>query len=417
MGPQNVVSAESTASAATLPVAAPRPPRLVCLDAFRGFVIIGMLLVNNKTAQFHPQLDHAHWGGFPTFTDMIFPWFLFMIGCSMPYAKASRISRGVTLREYYAKVVQRSATLVALGCTIYSTMNITAVISSLVDTGTWPSGKPLLCLSLGGVLQPIGVAYLLAALIYELKPRPRYLVAGGILVFYYLLIRFVPYPGGAAGRFLEDDNIISWINKTWLPAIKLPWLYPRIISGISFAGLPSMLPMASLVIIGTWTGELMRRAKKPSTRMLTLIGAGIVLIALGLLWHQSLIMNKDRWTPGYILFSAGLGMICLSLFYLVTDLLAWSNATSIFVVYGMNAITAYFVSIMVRVLTLDWIRVSNVAGKKVSLKTGIVEWLQQALPQHVGSGTLGDLAFISGYIGFWWLVLYIMYRKKWFWRV
>ncbi|MCX7018530.1 MAG: hypothetical protein NTY46_05965 [Candidatus Sumerlaeota bacterium] len=387
---------------------AQRPPRLVALDAFRGFVIIGMLFVNNKPAQFHPQFDHAPWGAFPTFTDMIFPWFLFMIGCAIPYAKASCISRGVSRKVYYRKALARAASLFALGCLIYTAINFT-------------SGKPRLAVSFAGVLQPIAAAYLAAVFLYELPLRMRYLVTAGILAAYWLLIRYVPYPGGVPGLTDAKHNILAWINQTLLPPIKLPWVYPKYVGGISFAGLPSVFPMSVLVITGTWAGELMRAPLTTWHKLARLLAMGLILATLGMLWHKSIMMNKDYWTPAYVLFSSGLGMLCLGFLFLIIDIVGWKKWAIALTVFGMNAITAYFVSIMARVLTIDWIRAGAADGGSITLKQALTAALRDWFPWHLGprpeNGTAGDLVFIFAYIGFWWVILFIMYRRKWFWRV
>lgn len=398
----------------------PRPPRLLSLDALRGFTIIGMLLVNNKPVQFHPQLDHAPWGKFPTFTDMIFPWFLFMVGCALPFARASRISRGVPLKRYYLKVIQRAAMLFFLGCMIYTVMN-------------WTHGKPTVAISLGGVLQPIGVAYLIAAFIYELRPFVRYSITADILIIYWIIMRFLPAPGIPAGTFEENHNVLAWFNQAYLAPIKLPWLYEQgLVSGISFAGLPSMFPMAALVLIGTFAGELMRSTRTAVQKLKILVAAGLVLTAGGLIWHLDLMMNKEYWTPSYILFTAGLAMFLLAIFYFLLDARLESESAGsiaprvvpawaiLFIVYGMNAITAYFISIVVRTLTLDWIHVPF-DGRSVSLKEAIWSQLARSFPWHIfpadPAATVGHALYMILYIGFWWLVLYGMYRKGWFWRV
>jgi predicted acyltransferase len=344
---------------------------------------------------------------------MIFPWFLFMIGCSIPYAKASRLRRGVPAHRYYSQILQRGAILFALGCFIYTLIN-------------WTHGKPTVAISLGGVLQPIALAYMVAAFLYELRPIARYSLAAVFLLFHWIVIRYVPAPGIPAGTFQQSHNIMAWLNQAYLPPIRLPWLYEhRLVSGISFAGLPSILPMASLVLIGTWAGDLLRGRRTPGEKLKYLLAAGLVLIMLGLAWHLSLMMNKDYWTPSYIVFSSGLGMLLLGTFFLLLDRNeeldtappAWAMP---FIVYGMNAITAYFISIVVRTMTLDWIHV-HYDGRAVPLKEAIWSQLAAWFPWHIfpadPSATLGHAIYIAGYVVFWGLVLYVMFRRRWFWRI
>jgi len=158
--------------------------RLVSLDAFRGLAILGMLLVNEKVlGPATPlQLKHARWNESPHVADMVFPWFLLIVGVAIPYAVASRRSRGMSPGAYYLDVVRRTVILVLLGC---------AINSSWAD-------RPLLNM---GVLQLIGLAYLVAALLYGLPLTARMVVAASLLAAHWAAIRFIPIPGIGAGIF------------------------------------------------------------------------------------------------------------------------------------------------------------------------------------------------------------------------
>lgn len=362
----------------------PRPARLASLDAFRGFTIVAMLFVNNPghPEAFPNQFRHAAWGEFVTFCDMIFPWFLFIVGVAIPFSAASFRKRepDAGLLRYGSKLFKRCVLLVFLGilidCSVHKRIHIGM-----------------------NVLQLIGLAFLCGALLYEAPRRVRFGVAAGLLVAYWILIRFIPIPGIGAGSFEQNANAIGWINQQLRP--------------FYLAGIPSVIPTTALVLIGTWYGDRFRDAALTARdHFKALFGGGLVLAIAGLVWHLDLEMSKFVWTPSYILFAAGLGAIVLGAFYWLIDHLGWRRWAFFFIVYGMNAITAYFVSIIVRLHTVQEWTMKTAAGETVTLWRGLLMfWTNLA-------GTFwGSWFFTSSYILFWFFVLLWMYRRGYFWRV
>ncbi len=358
--------------------------RLVSLDAFRGFTIMAMLLVNNPgyDQAFPDQLRHSPWGHFVTFCDLIFPWFLFMVGVSLTFSAASFRKRGGARFSYFMKALRRCLLLVFFGilisCSLYKRMAI----------------------GIGGVLQLIGLAYLAGVFLYELPKKYRYGVSIGLLIFHWLFIRYAMIPGVGRGIFTEEVNIFQYINKTYLAHWHL-------------AGLMSVIPTAALVLIGTFIGDLLRdKNKEPLSKLKSMLITGAALVIMGLLWHLDLMMNKAYWTPSYILFSAGTGCWMLGLFYWLTDIKKWQKWAFPFVVYGMNAITAYFVSIIVRIHTAQEWMTTNAQGDKITLWQAMLDFWT-----GLAGINLGSWLFTVSYITFWWFILYWMYRKKIFLRV
>lgn len=360
----------------------PSVQRLVSLDAFRGFTIIAMLVVNNPghSAAYPHQFRHAAWGEMVTFCDMIFPWFLFMVGVAIPFSAASFHKRNPGMIPYLVKAARRMALLIFLG------ILIDCSIQKRIAIGM-------------NVLQLIGIAYFLGALLYELPRRWRLGAAGALLVLYWALIRFVPIPGEGAGFFEPNRNIIQFINRHLRPYY--------------LAGIPSAIPTAALVLIGTFFGDRFRNpALSSSDRMKGLLLGGLVLSLAGIVWHFDLPMNKIVWTSSYILFSAGLGCLVLCLFYFILDIRGYRRWAFPFIVYGMNAITAYFVSIMVRVHTVqEWYTVTA-DGEKITLWQAMLNFWTDTAGIYFGS-----YLFTGSYIFFWFLVLWWMYRKNLFLRV
>jgi predicted acyltransferase len=312
---------------------------------------------------------------------MIFPWFLFIVGVALPFSAASFWKRNpqATLLQFTLKAAKRAALLVFLG------ILIDCSIHKRVHIGM-------------NVLQLIGLAYFAGALLYETPRKVRYAVAAACLVVYWALIRFVPVPGVGVPVFEQDSNIINSINGALRP--------------YHLAGILSVIPTAALVIIGTAFGDMFRNSDlAPAKKLQWLFVAGAALAAAGLLWHLDLEMSKYVWTPSYILFAGGLGAIVLGIFYFVMDMRGWTAWAFPFVVYGMNAITAYFISIMVRIHTVqEWSM--TYAGEKVTLwKAWQLFWFDTAGVYY------GGWLFTISYVFFWFLVLLWMYRKRIFWRV
>jgi predicted acyltransferase len=357
------------------------PQRLVSLDAFRGLAILGMLLVNDKVLgpATPVQLKHAQWSESPHVADMVFPWFLLIVGVAIPYAVAARHNRGVSASEYRLDVVRRSAILLLLGC---------AINSSWAD-------RPLFNM---GVLQLIGLAYLVAALLYALPLTSRLVIAALLLAAHWAAIRFIPIPGVGAGVFTADQNLIKYLHEAYL--------------GHSLAGIIGVVPTSALVLVGTALGDVLRRdSYAPLRKAAILLGAGITLVLAGWLWHFDLRFNKPYWTASFILFCAGWGSLTLGALYLLIDVKGWRAWAFPLVVAGMNAIFIYVVPILVKIHVLkEW--VWPPAGRAVTVEHA----LQNSLFAHLGR-VPGGFVYTFGYIFFWWLVVLWLYRRGIFYRV
>ena len=361
----------------------PRARRLASLDAFRGLAIVGMLLVNNvalDTATPRP-LTHAPWNGGVYFADLVYPWFLLIVGVAIPFSMASHRARGLPLWRYDLKILTRAVTLVLLGCLIDS---------SLIKRPTFDLG----------VLQQIGLAYLVGAFLCELSPLRRLGAAAGFLVAHWAAIRFLPIPGVGAGVFTERTNFIHYVNRLYLQPVSL-------------RGLISLVPMSALVLIGTVIGDSLRRETRARVRKAAhLLVGGLVLAGIGALWNLDLPFNKSVWTASYVLFSAGLGAVVLALLYLLVDVAGWRFVAFPLVVFGANAMMAYVTPILVKIDILQEWKWRMPGGSLLSLQDALLHYCFA----HAGR-IPGGWLYTIGYILFWWLVLLYMYVKRVFWRV
>ena len=357
--------------------------RLQSLDAFRGLTILGMLMVNNMAlgAAMRGLFAHAPWNGSIHFADLVFPWFLLIVGVALPFSAAAFREKGGTLRRYLSKVFTRAVVLVLLGL---------LVDSSIIRT-------PFLGL---GVLQIIGLAYFTAALAALLPLRYRLPLASLLLLGHWAAIRFIPLPGLAAGTFTEQQNLIAYLNQTYLASWHL-------------SGLISLIPTTALVIIGTALGELLRHASLPPLRKwLALTVIGLLLMLGGWLWNLDLPFNKAVWTPSFIVFTGGLGAVVLGFFYLTIEIRGWRSWAFPLVVFGANAIMAYALPILAKTLILQVWTWPMPDGASLSLLEAYIKWLI-ATAGRIPGGWL----YTASYILCWWLILLYLYRKRLFLRV
>ena len=375
--------AESAPSAAEEREAGQAGRRLVSLDAFRGLTILGMLLVNNAALDVATpaQLTHAGWNQGVHFADLVFPWFVLILGVAIPYAAASFRRRGLPLWRYDLKVFGRAAALVLLGCLIDSSL----------------ARRPLFDL---GVLQLIGLSYFAGAMLYELPARRRLLLAAGLLLAHWAVIRFLAIPGVGAGAFTAETNVIAYLNQIYLQPLHL-------------RGLLSVLPTSALALMGTIIGDLLRSEAQARTRKpgYLIVGGGAAVL-LGWLWNLDLPFNKAVWTPSYIVYAGGWGAIVLGLLYLMMDVNGWRRWGLPLTILGMNAITAYAAPILVKIYFLQ--------GWTWKMPDGSVLPLQEAFMRFyfVHAGRIqGGWLYTFSFILFWWLVTFWMYRKRIFLRV
>jgi predicted acyltransferase len=357
--------------------------RLRSLDAFRGIAILGMLLVNNKAlGPWTPtQLTHAGWDEGAHLADMVYPWFLLIVGVAIPYSAVSHLRRHGSWGSYFWKVFRRSLLLVLLGCLINSSY----------------AKRPIFDL---GVLQLIGFSYFAAALLYRLPFSWRMAAAGLFLVGHWALIRFLPIPGVGSGAFARETNVIAYLNQTYLAR----W---------GLENLPVVFPTTALVLIGTALGDAVRAAGWAEMRKVWIVvGVGVTLVVGGGLWGMDLPLNKRVWTSPYVLLAAGWGSVVLGLCYLLIDVKRRQRWALPLVVMGVNALTAFVAPILVNIYVLNGWGWQPAHGSFVTVQQAMLRFLTA----HGGAGP-GGLLYTASYLLAWWLILLWMYRRRVFFRV
>jgi predicted acyltransferase len=371
-----------------------RPERLESLDVFRGLTIAAMLLVNNpgNWSHVHPPLMHAAWHGSSP-TDLVFPFFLFIVGVAIAYSLGGLSDRGLTRGEIFRKALLRAAIIFGLGLAL--------------------QGFPhydLAHLRILGVLQRIAISYLVGAVIVlSTGVRGQIATLIGLLVGYWTLMTLVPVPGVGRGVLEPDLNLSNWLDLRIIGTKHLPhdtrtW---------DPEGLLSTLGAVATVLCGVLAGHWLRSAGRGWPKTAGLVMAGAAGVGVGLTWNQAFPINKSLWTGSYVLFSGGIACLILGFLYWLVDTKERRRWARPFLVFGTNAITAYWLS-SVLAIVLDWITVPGPsATEAVVVKTFLYEHLFASWLAPIDA----SLAYAIAYVLLWLGLLTLLYRRRIFIRI
>jgi predicted acyltransferase len=385
-----------------------RPERLISLDVFRGMTVAGMLLVNNPgtwTAIYAP-LAHAPWHGW-TPTDLIFPFFLFIVGITTELSLRARRARGDDDRAILRQILRRGALIFLFG-----------FLLSGFPFFTWPPALPDASFfervvhriehwRVLGVLQRIGLAYLCGGLLtWRTTLRQQIALLAVLLLGYWALMTLVPVPDtGVAGRFVLDkpDQLLSaWFDRTVLGTDHL-WAGGRTWDP---EGLLSTMPAVGTMLLGTFAGRwIARQELSLAERLCGLFAVGALLMMVGLMWHWVFPINKSLWTSSYVLFTAGMGAVALATCMWIIDVMQVRRWTFPFVVYGMNPMLAFLGSgLMARITSSIWTW-ETAAGTRLSAQGFVFNTLYASwLPPREAS-----FAYALSFVALWFLIL----RSAW----
>ena len=372
--------------------------RLLSLDAFRGATIAAMVLVNNPgSAEAYPQLQHSRWNGW-TFTDWIFPFFLFIVGVAMTFSFARRLEEGADERSLLIHALRRGALIFALGLFVNG---FPFWFDPNFSLSTW---------RIPGVLQRIGICYIAATLILlRTSVRGQAAWAVSLLGAYWLLVKTVPVPGYGAG-VLEAKGSLPWyIDSTLFGGHT--WIYAPA-PGFDPEGLLSTIPAVATTLLGVLTGSWLRSARSKEEKTAWMFTAGMVLLLLGTVADMWIPINKNMWTSSYVLFMGGWSLACLATMYWLIDVRGFSGWATPFVVFGMNAIAIYVLS--ETAATALWeIHWRQPGGQSATLHEFLYTTLFAPLARPIDASLLFAIAFVAAmYLSAW-----ALWRKKWFLKV
>jgi predicted acyltransferase len=363
--------------------------RLLSLDVFRGLTIAGMILVNspgNNTA--YRPLDHAEWNGM-TPTDLVFPFFIFIVGVSLVFSLRKRLEDGATRRELFAQVLKRTAILFALGLFL--------------------NGYPYLHLSsirILGVLQRIALCYFFASMIFLWGSVSTQIMAFvAILLGYWGFMTLYPVPGFGPGNLTKEGNLASFIDR----AILAGHLYRPVYDP---EGILSTLPAIATALSGVLAGMWLRFVNVQVRKVTGLLQAGLVCLLAGWKWGYYFPINKALWTSSYVLISTGWALVILSLCYWLIEVRGWKHWSKPFEIFGTNAVAAYFLHVFFLKIQ-NQIHLPRLDGSPGNLRLFLTDhlfgtWLT---PQDA------SLAYAICYTLLWLFICWNFYRRKLFLKI
>ncbi|NHO31447.1 acyltransferase family protein [Acetobacter fallax] len=381
-----------------------RRSRVESLDVMRGLTVAFMILVNDPGdwGQVFPPLLHAKWNGF-TPTDLVFPSFLFIMGCAVPFSLGGRMARGEKRSALFLDILRRSVILFALG----------------ISLALFPHFH-IHHLRFFGVLERFAACYLVCGtlFLYVRNVSSLWLVFSGFLAAYWVLVAWVPIPGiGMPGRdvpFMDPhSNIVAWCDRaitdwtqSWLGIGRL-YEHDR-----DPEGLLSTLPAFSTVIAGIIAGLAFREARaRGSDEAITRWAfSGPVLLGCALIAVMFFPLNKNMWTSSFVLLCAGIDTVALFVLYRLVDVRrvqersSWARGIVKFgVIFGSNPIVAFMLSELGSILL--W-----VLHPADGITTG--GWIYETLFARGGSTPLTSLLFAIAYVGICFIPSYVLWKRR-----
>lgn len=376
--------------------------RLTSLDVFRGIAIASMILVNNPGSWkfVYPPLLHAEWHGC-TPTDLVFPFFLFIVGAAMSFSLAKDASEKKPSLQVYQRILRRTLLLFLLGLLLnFSSVFLDVLLKNapLSNFGQ---------LRIMGVLQRISLAYGLSALaMLKLSGRNLRRLAVVLLLGYWIALTLIPVPGYGPGHLTPEGNLGGYVDRFLLGT-------QHLYKGGPFdpEGLLSTLPATVTVLIGYFTGQWLQTQSVKSRTSLNLVIFGLSCLVLGYSWGMIFPLNKQLWTSSFVVFTAGWALLLLAACYELIEVRNYRKLGFPFEVMGLNAIFVFVASGLVARLLLK----TQIGDSETAPNT--YTWIYETFFQPWAGPFNGSLAFALTTVLFWWLILYFLYRKQWFFKL
>jgi len=371
--------------------------RLVSLDVFRGATIALMIIVNNQDEEVaYWPLKHARWNGW-TPTDLVFPFFLFIVGVALAFSFAGRLRRGESRRTLVSHVIRRGLVLFAIGFFLHG-------FGARFQLDHW---------RVYGVLQRIAICYVISAvLVLYSGPGARLAaIAAACLVSYWLLMRYVPVPGfGVPVRDIPlldpDRNLAAWLDRKLL----MGHLYEGTRDP---EGVLSTIPALATCLLGVLTGQWLRSARNITQKAVGMFVAGLIGVGLGEFLNPWFPINKKLWTSSYVLLTAGLALMILALLYWLVDGKRWRGPwTKPFVILGVNAIAAYVFAELLAVLLAA---VNQRFANGTTMSWGDYIYREWFAP--LGSPANASLFFSIAFLLICFFAMWVLYRRRIFIKI
>jgi len=356
------------------------PGRLISLDAMRGFTIAAMITVNfpgNSDFVFGP-LNHTHWNGL-SFTDLIAPFFLFVVGVSIVFAYSRRLAEGIPPKAMYGKIVVRSLKIFVVG--MFLNLLPDFDLSDVRWTGT---------------LHRIAIVFLVCALLYLHTNWKQQAWIGLItLCAYWLALILIPTPGIGEVVLEPGRNLAAWVDQQFLPGKMWQGTWDP-------EGILSTFPSIVTGITGMLAGRLLLGNYTPHEKVNYLFSLGLLATTCGYLWGLTFPINENLWTSSFVLVTSGMAAMVLGASYFAIDILGRKAGTKPGIIFGANAITVYVLADIFALLFYG-------------LKIGGQTLNERAVQGMMGLGIVPELASMLYALFFTamnFIPAYWLYRKK-----
>ncbi|MFH7017733.1 acyltransferase family protein [Flavobacterium sp. FlaQc-47] len=419
--------------------------RLISLDVFRGLTILLMTIVNNPGdwGNVYPPLLHAEWHGC-TLTDLVFPFFIFIMGVAVPLAMPDKIYD----KNTFNKILVRSLRMLCLGIffnyfskiQLFGLDGIPLLIGRLIITvavgyalmGSFSSKvKNILAFSiliiylflaysgieayhdvrLPGVLQRIAIVYFLVSLLYLKTSQKTQIITGIVLLLgYWAIMTLIPVPGIGEANLEKGTNLAAWVDSVFLKG----HMYRGTVTWDP-EGILSTIPSIVNGIIGLLIGQILQREITKTQKATKIAIAGIILIIAGLVWNIVFPINKSIWTSSYVLYTTGLAATFLSILYYIIDIADYKKGFKPFLIWGVNPMIVFFTSqIIPQALVMIQFKNPHNPEEQINLLTYLYTF---GIAPFFSNPMAASLAGALIYVGIWTFILWVFYKNKLIFKV
>jgi predicted acyltransferase len=419
--------------------------RLISLDVFRGLTILLMTIVNNPGdwAHVYAPLLHSEWHGC-TPTDLVFPFFIFIMGVAIPLAMPTKTWDETTFNKilvrslrmfclgiffnFFAKIqlfelegipllIGRLAITIAVGYALMGNFsskvkNILAFSILIIYLFLAYSGiEAYQSVRLPGVLQRIAIVYFVVSLLYLKTTQRTQIITGIVLLLgYWAVMTLIPVPGIGAANLEKGTNLASWADSILLKG----HMYRETITWDP-EGILSTLPSIVNGIIGLLIGLILQREITKVQKAQKMAIAGVALIVAGLVWNIIFPINKSLWTSSYVLYTTGLAATLLSILYYVIDIADYKKGFKPFLIWGVNPMIVFFTSqIIPQALVMIQVKNPHNPEEQINLLNYLYTF---GIAPFFSNPYTASLAGALVYVAIWTFILWIFYKNKLIFKV
>jgi predicted acyltransferase len=313
--------------------------RLISLDVFRGMTIALMILVNSPGNRFpYPWLAHAEWNGC-TLADLVFPFFIVIVGVSSVLALSNLQRKGVLARDLSASVLVRGVRIFFIG----------------VLLNAIPNHFDLSSIRFLGVLQRIAICYCATAFLFlSTRARTQFILIAVILVGYAAIMHLT-------APQMPDANVAGYVDSLIFSPSHLYF------AGFDPEGIGSTLPAIASALLGNLISILLISSYTKHQKLRYMFVAGFLFASVGWLWSYSLPFNKALWTSSYVLWTGGLALLIYAWIYLLIEIMDWKKWAMPFDLFGRHALLVYILHVLLLKLQA-MIHVVSPEGEVVNLR-------------------------------------------------